>query len=92
MNNVERSFCFGFVGYDSREEKKTQDVAIVEKFPDETERNFPYWLHLQSWRILEAQSGIDLVHRKEKLDLVASSILPNQDPERRSPVFHGSIL
>ena len=38
MNNVERSFRFGLVGYDCREGKRTQDVAIVEKFPDGTHR------------------------------------------------------
>ena len=38
MKNVERSFWFGIVGYDSREGKRTQDVAIVEKFPDGTHR------------------------------------------------------
>ena len=37
MDNVERSFWFGIVGYDFREGKKTQDVSIVEKFPDGTE-------------------------------------------------------
>ena len=38
MKNVERSFRFSVVGYDCREGKKTQDVAMVENFPDGTER------------------------------------------------------
>ena len=38
MKNVERSFWFGIVGYDFRQGKRTQDVALVEEFPDGTHR------------------------------------------------------